>query len=222
MIYVYIICEGQTEETFVKRALEEEFLSRDISLNAVLIGAPGHKGGKVDYERICSNIKNLLYTPNCYVTTLIDFYGLDHEFPGREEALSSPYYINRQETLIEKWRNRLINDIDAHSLERFIPYVQMYEFEALLFSSPEILAESLGKPKLKREFQRIRNRVHSPEEINNSPQTAPSKQILKQVKTYEKVIDGISAAAEIHLDVIREQCTLFNNWLTQLENLPEL
>ena len=222
MINIYVICEGQTEEAFVNQMLAEVFLSRNICLTAVLIGVSGHKGGIVNYNRVCSNIKNLLQTPNFYVTTLVDFYGLARDFPGLEEALSRSDYQNRQETLIENWRNKLTEDIDAYSLERFIPYVQMYEFEALLFSSPGVLAESLGDSKLKRKFQCIRDGVSSPEEINNSPQTAPSKQIQKLVPSYEKVVNGTYIAAEISLDVIRQQCTLFDRWLTQLEHLPEL
>ena len=61
--------------------------------------------------------------------------------------------------------------------------------------------------------------VNSPEEINNSPLTAPSKRILEIFPEYEKPFHGCLTVMEIGLDTIRSQCSHFNQWLTKLEHL---
>ncbi|MBN2315599.1 MAG: hypothetical protein JXM79_16845 [Sedimentisphaerales bacterium] len=49
-ISVYIIVEGQTEQTFVRDLLAPEMGGQGIFLYPVLIGKPGHKGGNVQFE----------------------------------------------------------------------------------------------------------------------------------------------------------------------------
>jgi hypothetical protein len=45
MIRVHIICEGQTEESFVSDVLVPHFSQKGIALYPSLIGKPGHKQG---------------------------------------------------------------------------------------------------------------------------------------------------------------------------------
>jgi Domain of unknown function (DUF4276) len=108
------------------------------------------------------------------------------------------------------------------SLRRFVPYVQMYEFEGLLFSDCIELALAIGQPGLVREFRQIRNLFDSPEDINDSPITAPSKRIANLYPVYDKPVHGSLAALGIGLAKIREECSLFDDWLQQLEKLEEL
>lgn len=89
---------------------------------------------------------------------------------------------------------------------RFVPYVMMHEFEGLLFSDPERLGEGIGRPGLTPAFEAIRKQFSTPEEINDSPQTAPSKRILSLVPEYEKPLMGTLAVLEIGLDTIRQEC----------------
>ena len=102
---------------------------------------------------------------------------------------------------------------------RFIPYVMMHEFEAMLFSDCNGLARSIGNPANATAFQAIRDRFASPEYINDSPETAPSKRINELVPGYHKPDDGIQAVKDIGLDAIRGQCRHFRGWLRHLENL---
>ena len=104
-------------------------------------------------------------------------------------------------------------------MRRFIPYVQMYEFEALLFSDPTKMAQGMDRPNLTNSFADIAQGFATPEAINNSPQTAPSKRIERLVPGYEKPLMGALAAIEIGLVKMREQCHLFNGWLNQIEAL---
>src|SRR5207245_2801578 len=95
--------------------------------------------------------------------------------------------------------------------------VVIHEFEGLLFSDCEAFGRGIGKPQLSPSFQEIRNRFQNPEEINDSPLTAPSKRVSEMVDGYEKPLHGTLAALEIGLKTIREQCPHFREWLTLLE-----
>ena len=54
----------------------------------------------------------------------------------------------------------------------------------------------------------------SPEEINDDPQTAPSKRILNIFPKYKKVTDGTQIALKVGLEQIRKECPHFDEWMT--------
>jgi len=105
---------------------------------------------------------------------------------------------------------------------RLMPYIQLYEFEALLYSNPSILDETMQiysfQSKLN-QLNEITNAYASPEEINNNPNTAPSKRLLNLYDGYEKITHGCDAAELISLSSMRQKCELFNQWLNTLEAL---
>ena len=111
---------------------------------------------------------------------------------------------------------------DSFNPSRFVPYVMMHEFEALLFSDCQELAQVIGRPELADQFQEIRDDFNSPEEINDSRETAPSKCILALINNYEKVPVGTRTVEKIGLSRIRSACSHFDCWLKQLERLPSL
>ena len=141
MVRVNIICEGQTEETFIKEVLYDFFVTKSIYLTPILIGKPGKKGGNFTFERLLKDIRPLLGDATAYCTTLFDFYGLPSDFPGREKAQMMTNINDKAEciaqNLVEALRETTIS---GDSLRRFIPYVQMYEFEGLLFSNCDSLS----------------------------------------------------------------------------------
>lgn len=102
---------------------------------------------------------------------------------------------------------------------RFIPYIQIYEFEGLLFSDPAALSRGMFRTDLELRLQAIRDGFGSPEDINDSYQTAPSKRILQLDSGYDKVISGALAAEEMGIDVIKAQCPRFNGWFEKLASL---
>lgn len=57
-IHVYIIVEGQTEQTFIRDVLAPEMANKGIYLYPSLIGIPGRKGGGVNFERAKRDIRN--------------------------------------------------------------------------------------------------------------------------------------------------------------------
>jgi hypothetical protein len=104
--------------------------------------------------------------------------------------------------------------------KRFVPLVIMHEFEALLFSDPDQFAQGIGRGDLAAELHKIRQAFPSPEEINDSPQYAPSKRIERLFPGYNKVRSGVNVANAIGLTTIGQQCPHFNDWLNRLEALP--
>ena len=81
---VYVIVEGPTEQTFIRNLLAPYFGTRNIFLYPVLIGKRGHKGGIVSLGRTTTDVGNFLkQRSDTLVTTMIDYYGLSGEWPGR-------------------------------------------------------------------------------------------------------------------------------------------
>ena len=219
---IHVICEGQTEEAFVKEVLGKALETSGLYISPALIGPPGHKGGNVRIERLLKDTKNLLRDKTAYCTTFFDFYGLPEKFPGKREAMTKNGASEKSKCLLNILERELLGHLGSELMRRFIPYVQMHEFEGLLFSSPEKFAQGIDKPALAAKFQKIRGDFPSPEEINNSPNTAPSKLILRHYSGYQKPLHGSLAAIEIGLPTIRQECPLFDAWLKKLEALPPI
>ena len=104
---------------------------------------------------------------------------------------------------------------------RFVPFVVMHEFEGLLFSDCAAFSRAIGRSDLERNFRDIREQFATPEEIDDSPVTAPSKRIEALEPRYQKPLSGLLAVLEIGLTRIQEECPHFREWLNQLGTLLE-
>lgn len=213
MSRVLVFVEGQTEETFVRDLLVPYFSRLGIYLTPILAQtSPGHKGGIVSYGKVKHQLTRLCrQDQGAYVTTMMDYYGLPNDFPGLDGRVADAH------EQVVRLEQALQQDIDAPN---FIPNLMLHEFEALLFSAPEKFAEWLDDQALLAPMAAIRAAFATPEHINNSPQTAPSKRILTLVPNYKKTVDGPLIAEDIGLDAIRAQCPHFNNWIERLLALP--
>ena len=220
MSRILVHVEGHTEETFVNTVLASHLCQVGYTnVSARLLGNArqrSRRGGIKSWESVRKNILNhLREDDDTLATTMVDYYGLPHTWPGRERA-------GRQTTLAERAatvEQAVLDDISkaiGHP-PRLVPYVVMHEFEGLLFSDPDCFAQSLGEPEIASEFQAIRGDFKTPEDINDSPDTAPSKRIRKLYPRYQKPVMGVAAMQEIGLDVVRAACPLFNRWLDTLE-----
>lgn len=222
MVRVMAIVEGQTEESFIDKVLGPAFNGRGVFLSPRLIGKPGHRGGIGDYQRGRTDILNTLkQDPAAYCTTMFDYYAMPDSWPGVSAARGKA--VVEIPKIIEQ---AILDDISAdlgHAFNpaRFIPYVQMHEYEGLLFSEPRTLAEVIEpqSSRLAAAFRGIRNKFPSPEDIDDGPTTAPSKRIRHHSPSYEKVFHGTIAATRIGLATMRAECPHFNEWLTRLESL---
>ena len=84
---IYIVVEGQTEQTFVRDVLAPQMADKGIYLHPVLIGKPGHKGGDFRFDRAKNDIGNFLrQRTDTYVSTMFDFIRIDSKWPGRAEV----------------------------------------------------------------------------------------------------------------------------------------
>jgi hypothetical protein len=217
--------EGQTEETFVNELLGEHLVRSGYGIvSARLVGNPRMKrGGIRPWQGVKRDIlRHLMEDRSAIAAIMVDFYGLPHDWPGRAEA-SDEASTSRKAEFVEA---ALLADITEEmgykfDARRFVPLVMMHEFEALLFSDPERFARAIGRTDLIQEFQAIRLRFECPEDINDSPVTAPSKRIENLFPGYEKPLSGVIAALEIGLQTMRSECPHFNEWLEHLEILPK-
>ena len=220
MIRVHVICEGQTEEAFIHAVMSAPFALKGVELRPALIGRPGHKGGNITVERLFRDVRNrLLQDTTAWCTSLVDFYGLPADFPGKQAARRLSTCRDKARCVQDAVVAHFLEHLDADPLRRFFPYVQMHEFEGLLFSDPDVLAREIGRQALARSFRDIRAAFPSPEDINDDAMKAPSKRIQQIIPNYEKVLMGPLAARAMGLDVIRQECPLFQEWVSRIEAL---
>lgn len=220
MIRVYVVVEGPTEESFVKNVLAPSLWPRQILFIPIILGPPGHKGGNVSYARVKKDVLKLLKQEvAAYCTTMLDFYGLGDGFPGTPfpASLTSAQKVARLE---EKAKAEIVAQTDVHRPEvRFLPYFQLHEYEALLFSDPEAFSAAIGQPHLACHFQGIRAAFATPEDIDDNPVTAPSKRVEQAYPRYRKILDGTLAGRAVGVAKMRSECPHFRQWLEQIEGL---
>jgi len=229
MARLLIHVEGETEETFVNDLLADHLYSfgyEDVS--ARILGNARlreKRGGIRAWNSVKKDIVNhLKEDSNCFATMMVDYYGLpqtgDRAWPGRAEAGSLP--LAQKSACVE---NALRDDValalgGEFETRRFLPFVVMHEFEGLLFSDCQAFAEAIARQELAQSFQSIRQQFATPEEINDSPVTAPSKRVEELVSGYEKLLFGTLAALRMGLATIRRECPHFKDWLERLETWP--
>ncbi len=218
MSRVRILVEGPTEETFVNDILSPHLNQIGVYPYALLFR---RRGGSFKYEKCQKVILSALkQDKSAQITTMVDFYGMPGDWPGRNESQSCRDYQDKAQRVEQALRDDIIAQMgESWNPARFIPYVQMHEFEALLFSSPVKLAESLGDERLSSTFLTIRNEFPTPEEINDDYETCPSRRIEGEFQSYKKTIDGVTAASRIGLGKMRQECPHFNEWITKLESI---
>ena len=217
MSRVYAVVEGHTEQAFVENVLAPWLGEKGVFICASLIGKPGHKGGRVEYVRGKSDILEFCTKEKTtFITTMIDFFRLPSSWPGRDQA-DSAHHDSKAQIVESAIHEDICKSLgDSFNSSRFISYVQMYEFEALLFSQPEIIADVTGEIKLAPQLAEIRQAFKTPEHINDAPTTAPSKRIESLVSTYKKRTDGRIAAEKIGMDRMLAECPHFAGWVERL------
>lgn len=211
---IVIFGEGLTEQKFIEKILTPHLTMLSLHVQTPNLGGGQHRSYKRWRKDILEKCKE---DPNAYVTTLIDYYGAPSDLPGRN--LCKHHEPSR---LYKMLTDELKNDIDQPN---FIPNIVIHEFEALLFGDYEKFGEVMGEtgPKWVTEIKKIINQFETPEHINNSPETAPSKR-LKLIGErlgidYNKRLSCSLMCDKIDLKTIRQNCPYFNHWLTNLEKL---
>jgi len=214
---VLVLVEGQTEEGFIKRVLGPHLAAKEIYLTATIIKTkreirgPDHKGGINSYKQVKRDLLPLLKDASAnIVTTMIDYYALPSDFPGYDERPNGSCYER-----VEFIENQFSSDINQ---TKFLPYLQLHEFEALVFASEDKISTTfINVPGKIKQVTAINNSFHSPEEINENPDSAPSKRLKSIFIEYQKTYHSQLILSQVTIDVLRVKCPHFNSWLTRLE-----
>ncbi|NDJ77486.1 MAG: DUF4276 family protein [Chloroflexi bacterium] len=214
MKFVHVLVEGQTEETFVRDVLGPYLNTKGIHLTPSLLvtkrvkDGPNFTGGITSYQRVKADLLLLLGDTNAVlVTTMLDYYGLPPDFP-RPEALPPGPCFARVAGLEAAFQQDI-----GH--RRFLPYLALHEFEALLFVDPDAIAKQFPDLDISEDLHAIRRAFISPEEINE--EQPPSRRLRELVAAYQKPFHGPLITSEIGLADIRAACQHFAAWLARLE-----
>lgn len=225
MIYLVILCEGPTEVNFVQQLLSVHLISFDINCQPILLAKkvkndnPSAPGGVIKYEPVYKHIQAALRqysSESSYVTTMLDLYAFPNDFPNYDNLKNEPNPVKR----VEGFENALFNEMRREI--RFIPNIQLFEFESLIFTHlDELIEEFPGVNGIEERIDTLKKDVEglAPEEINQTREGSPSHRILSYLPSYRKTIMGPSIIQRIGLAKLRENCPHFGSWLTRLENL---
>lgn len=214
---IIVICEGPTEKEFCTDVLQPHLTPRNIFLELPLIKKSG--GGIVAWPVLKKQIETHLKSdPTAVVTTLIDYYGIyqKHEYPAWDVAHLN---VNKSERM-DLLESAMASEIDDKYSFRFIPYIQLHEFEGLLFTDLTVFDQNFTPAEFKDKpgFDHIFFTHANPEDINNNPHSAPSKRLLHHIVGYNKVVYGSLLAYSAGLKQIRAKCPRFNHWVSILES----
>jgi hypothetical protein len=225
MARLYLFAEGQTEQTFANTVLAPRLADVGVHLHPPVLVAHARKKGKVHrgggrkYVPMKNDILRFLAqekSGDVYFTTMIDLYAIHAGFPGLAEAEKLRRSPKQRVEFLEKSFAKDIGDA------RFVPYIQLHEFEAYLFSEPKWFEHFYDDhAKQIAALQTIADAHESPELIDDGQHTAPSKRIIAELPDYEdaKAAVGPQIAQLIGLDAIRSRCPHFAAWLVRLEEL---
>lgn len=208
---VYIYCEGQTEESFVNTVLNPYFANMSIYVTPIIhktkrTPSGSYKGGVSNYTSIKKELIKLCNYRDAFVTTMFDYYGMPEDTPAIDH--NDPDIYAR----IEYIEKKIADDIGCRNLEFNL---MLHEFEGLLFSDPQAF-EDISDKEVVEKLQVMRNEAITPEHINNSPTTAPSKRIGSVINSYTKVRQGIIVAKKIGIDKMMSECKHFETWIKKI------
>jgi len=215
MSRIYLLVEGQTEEAFVNQVLAPYYGPMGFDMRAIIVRtSPGYKGGVVSYAKVRPQIERLCKQDDrAYVSTLFDLYALPNDFPGKSGIAYPANGSGRNKaTFLE---SELGRDIGRRN---FIPNLLVHEFEALLLVRLDAFEQWTDDDSVLDPLRAVR-RTTAPEDINDSPDTAPSKRILAVMDGYQKTFHGPIIAGDIGVDEMRAACPHFAAWLLKLEGL---
>ena len=223
-IRLHVTSEGQTEEAFVKRILARHLGAFNVFADArsVLTSRDKkahrhYREGLVSYLKAKADIETWMKEDGhaeCRFTAMFDLYKLPGDFPGYNDARRQNDPYRKVQFLENAWKN----DIEDR---RFIPYIQLHEFEALILADVGKLDwEYLDHDA---PIQRLVHMVgnQNPELIDDTPEGAPSKRILHELPEYDKASSGVLVAEKIGLQTMKTKCSHFGTWVELLEGLAK-
>ena len=232
LIRLHFVVEGQTEEAFVNNVLAPELGTRNVFANSRRIETGRRhgrlfRGGLVRYEHLARDLTLWMkqdQNADSWFTTMVDLYALPDDFPSRAalSAISDPF--DRAARLEQGFGQDISSRLGNIPISRrLIPYIQVHEFEALLFSDAAAFVEAYpDRPHAMTALAAICAQFPTPEDIDDDPLTAPSKRILSLLPDYQKPIAGLLIAQRIGLARMLGECRHFGEWFARLIALDTL
>ena len=225
MIRLYFYVEGQTEQEYAARVLRPHLAMFGVHVMGAVLAVSGRKHGQVSrggghrYQPMRNGLGNLLRqhkSADTRFTTMFDLYALHTGFPGWDEAEKQRHIPHERVVTLEKAFAADVGD------RRFIPHIQLHEFETILLCRPgefALVYEDSGAGITA--LQAAVADATSPEFVNDGETTAPSKRISTQFPQYtrQKTTVGVELAQCIGIDTTRVCCAHFDSWLKTLESL---
>jgi hypothetical protein len=216
-----ILVEGQTEEGFAKHVLGPHLEARGIWIFPQIVETSRDRFGRKrrgggDWSKWRKDLLRLTggqRGADVRFTTMFDLYGLPEGFPGVAEHGSERDTKQRADLL----EAALAADIDDR---RLIPYLQRHEFEALVLAGLDALEDVLDLRE-RRGVATLKGVVtaSAPEDVDDGPQTAPSKRLEASVPSYRKEVHGPLVVEATGLAKLRAACPRFDAWVSKLEAL---
>jgi hypothetical protein len=221
---IIVFAEGPTEERFIKQVVAPALSGLRLYLKPQLLKTSQTGcGGALSFERFLLNARNTLrQRADVTLTSFIDLYGLDTDFPEFASSKGWPDVHRRVEHLERALHAAVVARVGCRA-DRFLPHIQPYEYEGLLFSDVEVLSgiEPTWNEALPA-LQKVRAAFDSPEHINDGYDTKPSKRLEALLHPrYKKTIHGPRAAARISLETIERECRHFKHWMDSLRGLAQ-
>ncbi|MFI3296905.1 MAG: DUF4276 family protein [bacterium] len=212
-----IICEGETELEFCKNILKPYFLSKNIEISYPKI--KHSNGGIVSWSVLKKQLLNHLLKEKCYVTLFIDLYGIkdSYKYPSWEESKT----IVDKNKRIGVLEQAMLDDIPEKYKRFFIPYIQLHEFEVLLFYDFNTFENNIPSRSFvgREELEEVLAKFPNSEMINETITNSPSHRLKRIISGYDKVLYSYCIASEIGLANIRSKCTRFDMWIERLERI---
>ena len=225
MTEVVVVCEGQTEEFFTRETLAPALATMQVMVQPRLVRTSRQsRGGGLTGGRVVRFLRNALRErTDTYVTTFFDLYGLPADFPGRSRGAALADPGDRAEAVEGALHAAVVGETGCRP-DRFLPHIQPYEFESLLFAEPSGFSavEPAWEPFVD-ELDWMRRSAGGAERVNDGSNSHPSARLARVLRPrYNKARHGPAVSAKIGIDRIRGECRHFNRWLGRMENLPSL
>ncbi len=221
---LYLTVEGQTEQEFAIGVLQGHLAGFNVFLTRPrLTGLHSRRRGRIPSGGLLHTFGHTLrdiriwlredQSDDARFSMMVDLYHLPHDFPGHDAGMARQTGWEQAEVL-EQSLSEAVGDA------RFIPYLQVHEFEALVLTDAARIeglypARAVGISQLHDECQAYK----SPEDINHGHQSHPKARIFQRVPEYDENVAGPLLAHDIGVSRLREACPHFGRWLTRLEQL---
>ena len=224
MTRLYLTVEGQTEAAFATSVLTPHLTKFNVFLTAPrFTGLHKRRRGRIPqggmrntFGHALADIKTWLKedkSPEARFSMMVDLYSLPNDFPGYEASMAKP--TGREQAIA--LQKSLASEIgDA----RFVPYLQVYEYEALVLVDPRRISSIYDVPKTRIEaLCQECDGYGTPEDINHGQDSHPKSRIQRNVQQYDENVAGPLIAEKIGLPTLRVRCPHFGEWLSTLERL---